>query len=56
MQSLNLRVGFQLKLKLDEDEVIKMRDEIRQSLSQIQAILRQIPLCLILVLRYCFLE
>ena len=52
MQPLKLRMGFQLKLKLDEEEVVKMRSEIRRSLHQIQTILREVPLCILLTLRY----
>jgi hypothetical protein len=52
MQPLQLRMGFQLKLKLEDDEVVKMRDEIRRNFFKIQNILRQVSLCLLLVFRY----
>jgi hypothetical protein len=55
MQPLKLRMGFQLKLKLDEEEVVKMRDEIKRNLSKITTILKQVPLCLVLVLRLIML-
>lgn len=53
MQPLRLRTtNFQFKLKLDDDEVIKMRDEIRTNFAKIQAVLRQVPLPLVLIFRY----
>ncbi len=53
MQKQTLRTSsFTFKLKLDEKEILQMRDELRTNFSKIQTILRQVKLCMLLILRY----